>query len=277
VRQRRSRPASTAAAPPGYNRAVASSGGAGRAGGAGGAGRAVRHSIIRILSKKGLCSRKQAVELVAAGRVRLNGRLVERPGELASLADRVEVDGEPLAGRTRVYLMLHKPAGCVTTRSDERGRDTVYRWLEGVSEWVAPVGRLDKESEGLLLFTNDSRFSDRLLDPRNAVPRTYLVTVDGALSAGELAGVLRGTDIGRGDVSKPSAIRLAPAGGGAATYEVTLTEGKNREIRRLFEAYQKKVVRLVRVRFGPFALGTLESGRWRPLTAAEAALVTGPR
>ena len=156
---------------------------------AGGAGGAARHSIIRILSKKGLCSRKQAVELVAAGRVRLNGRVVTRPGELASLADSVEVDGKPLAGRARVYLMLHKPAGCVTTRSDERGRDTVYRWLEGVSEWVAPVGRLDKDTEGLLLFTNDSRFSDRLLDPRNAVPRTYRVTVDAALGADELAAV----------------------------------------------------------------------------------------
>ncbi len=228
---------------------------------------AALHSIIRILSKKGLCSRKQAVELVAAGRVRLNGRVVSRPGELASVADSVEVDGEPLAGRARVYLMLHKPAGCVTTRSDERGRDTVYRWLEGVGEWVAPVGRLDKDTEGLLLFTNDSRFSDRLLDPRNAMPRTYLVTVDAAL---------RGTDIGRGELSKPSAIRAAPAGA-ALTYEVTLTEGKNREIRRLFEAYKKNVVRLVRIRFGPFELGPLEPGRWRPLTAAEAASVIGPR
>lgn len=235
------------------------------------------HSIIRILSKRGLCSRRQAVELVAAGRVRLNGRPVSRPGELASLADRIEVDGEPLLGRPRVYLMLHKPAGCVTTRSDERGRDTVYRWLEGVGEWVAPVGRLDKESEGLLLFTNDSRFSHSLLDPVRAVPRTYLVTVAGALSAEQAAAVPRGTDIGRGEVSKPIGFRVASSGEGATTYEVTLTEGKNREVRRLFEAYRKKVARLVRVRFGPYELGPLEPGRWRPLTAAEVALALDPQ
>ena len=232
---------------------------------------AALHSIIRILSKKGLCSRKQAVELVAAGRVRLNGRLVTRPGELASVADSVEVDGAPLPSRARVYLMLHKPAGCVTTRSDERGRDTVYRHLEGVSEWVAPVGRLDKESEGLLLFTNDSRFSDRLLDPRNAVPRTYLATVAGALTADEVTAALRGTDIGRGEVSTPIGLRVAAATADTTTYEVTLTEGKNREVRRLFEAYKKKVCRLVRIRFGAYELGSLEPARWRPLTAEEVA------
>jgi len=227
---------------------------------------AALHSIIRILSKKGLCSRKQAVELVAAGRVRLNGRPVTRPGELASLADSVEVDGAPLPSRPRVYLMLHKPAGCVTTRSDERGRDTVYRHLEGVSEWVAPVGRLDKETEGLLLFTNDSRFSDRLLDPSNAVPRTYLATVAGALTGDQEAAALGGTDIGRGEVSTPIGLRVAAATADTTTYEVTLTEGKNREIRRLFEAYKTKVSRLVRIRFGAYELGSLEPGRWRPLT-----------
>jgi 23S rRNA pseudouridine2605 synthase len=228
------------------------------------------HSIIRILSKKGLCSRKQAVELVAAGRVRLNGRIVTRPGELASTADRVEVDGAALSGRPRLTLMLHKPAGCVTTRADERGRDTVYRYLEGVAEWVAPVGRLDKDTEGLLLFTNDSRFSNALLDPARGVPRTYLATLDAALSDRQVAAALGGTDIGRGERSTPTALRQV----GATTYEVTLTEGKNREVRRLFEAYGAKVARLVRVRFGPYELGSLEIGRWRALSPDEIAALT---
>ena len=238
---------------------------------------ASKHSIIRILSKKGLCSRKQALELVRAGRVRLNGRLVRRPGELASLSDALEVDGAALSGRRRVYLMLHKPAACVTTRSDERDRDTVYRYLQDIGDWVAPVGRLDKDSEGLLLFTNDSRFSDRLLDPRNAVPRTYLATVRGALSAEQVTAALSGTDIGRGEVSNPTTFRAAGEASGAVTYEVSVTEGKNREIRRLFEAHGKKVVRLVRVRFGPYELGALASGRWRALGAHEVAAVLESR
>ncbi len=231
------------------------------------------HSIIRILSKKGLCSRKQAADLVAAGRVRLNGRPVRSPGELACLADRIEVDGRSLGGSRPLYLMLHKPPGCVTTRSDERGRDTVYRFLEAVEQWVAPVGRLDKDSEGLLLFTNDSRFSHRLLDPVHAVPRTYLATVAGALSSEQAEAALRGTDIGRGEASKPVAFRVAAATADSTTYEVTLTEGKNREVRRLFEAYGTKVARLLRIRFGPYELGSLEPGCWRPLTQEEVAAV----
>jgi 23S rRNA pseudouridine2605 synthase len=232
------------------------------------------HSIIRILSKKGLCSRKQALELVRAGRVRLNGRAVTRPGEPATLADDIEVDGQPITARRRVYVMLNKPAGCVTTRSDERGRDTVYRYLADVGEWVAPVGRLDKDSEGLLLLTNDSRFSDRLLDPRHGVPRTYLATIAGRLSDEQALAALRGIDIGRGELSTPTSLRAIASEGERSTYEVTLTEGKNREVRRLFEALAgAEVTRLVRTRFGPYELGDLQPGRWRPLASGEVAAV----
>jgi 23S rRNA pseudouridine2605 synthase len=233
-----------------------------------------RHSIIRILSKKGLCSRKQALELVRAGRVRLNGRVVTRPGEPATLADDVEVDGQAITARRRVYVMLNKPAGCVTTRSDERGRDTVYRCLADVGAWVAPVGRLDKDSEGLLLFTNDSRFSDRLLDPRHGVPRTYLATIAGTLSNEQSLAALRGVDIGRGELSTPTSLRAVASEEAGSTYEVTLTEGRNREIRRLFEALAgAKVTRLVRTRFGPYELDDLQPGRWRLLGSGEVAAV----
>ncbi|HUV08024.1 MAG TPA: pseudouridine synthase [Spirochaetia bacterium] len=222
-----------------------------------------KHSIIRIISKHGLCSRKQAVELVRHNKVTLNGRPVLHPGERAALSDVIHVDGRLLAGKKKLYILFHKPPGYVTTRKDELGRDTVYRFLEGIGDWVFPVGRLDKDSEGLLLFTNDSRFAERLADPKFEVPRSYLVTLDGPLSAEETAEILRGVDIGRGEVCRPRKVRIIGETPKSVTVELTLAEGMNREIRRLFKSLGKRVLRLVRTRFGPFELGSLKPGKWR--------------
>lgn len=222
------------------------------------------HNIIRVLSKLGVCSRKQAVDYVAAGRVRVNGLVVRDPGTPATTSDRILVDGKPPAKKERICLLFHKPAGCVTTRSDELGRKTVYDYLGDMGQWLFPVGRLDLESEGLLLFTNDTDFGNRLTDPHYKVPRTYNVTLDGALPPDALAKICAGgTPIGRDETAGPAKATVLSEEEGRQTVRITLTEGKNRELRRLFEAFDREVVRLVRTDFGGYTLGDIPPGQWR--------------
>ncbi len=224
------------------------------------------HNIIRVLSKLGVCSRKQAVDYVAAGRVRVNGRVVRDPGTPATVTDKILVDGKPPAKKEKICLLFHKPAGCVTTRSDELGRKTVYDYLGDTGQWLFPVGRLDLESEGLLLFTNDTDFGNRLTDPRYKTPRTYNVTLDGALPPDALEKIQRGgMDIGRGETAGPASASVLCEENGRQTIRITLTEGKNRELRRLFEALGREVVRLVRTDFGGYKLGDIPPGQWRTL------------
>ena len=228
------------------------------------------HNIIRILSKLGVCSRKQAVELVKQKRVKINGRVARYASEKASLKDIILIDNKPALKKKHRYIMLHKPAGYVTTRKDEKDRKTVYELLRGIDDWVFPVGRLDKDSEGLLIFTNDTAFGDKLTDPANFITRTYEVLVDGVVSQDESRKILKGVDIGRGEKSAPVSLRVLEAGLLSTSLEIVLTEGKNREIRRLFEALGRPVKRLVRTRFGNFALGSLKSGQWKELDADKA-------
>ncbi len=227
------------------------------------------HNIARVLSKLGLCSRKQAIELIKAGKVRLDGKTVFDPGVLAFLNSDILVNEKKPRKEEKLYVLLNKPVDCVTTRSDERGRETVYKFLAGVDKWLFPVGRLDKDSEGLLLFTNDSDFGEMMTDPGFKIPRTYEVLVSGSMSDGELACIRRGTDIGRGESSKPASVKIKKTVPWGVSLEITLTEGKNREIRRLFAAYGRTVLKLQRTRFGPFKLGNLKPGEWRYLKADE--------
>ena len=139
----------------------------------------------------------------------------------------------------------------------------MYDILGDVGDWVFPVGRLDKETEGLLIFTNDTAFGDHLTDPMNKIPRKYIVTIEGTISEQVRKSVLKGIDIGRGEIAKPTGLRILGEDHRDSIVEVTLTEGKNREIRRLFAALGKPVKRLVRTSFGPFDLGDLAYGKWR--------------
>ncbi len=221
------------------------------------------HNIVRVLSKLGYSSRKQAVELVKAGRVSVNGRIVAHPGEKVSFSENIIVDGKKVAKKEKIYILLNKPSGYVTTRSDEKERDTVYEFIKDIKGWVAPVGRLDKDSEGLLIFTNDTVFSDKMTDPKSKVPRTYEVLVDGRLSAEEFEKIKRGTDIGRGEASKPLSVKKLKEIPEGEIIEIVLTEGKNREIRRLLEVYGKKILRLKRVAFGRFSLGDIKPGKYK--------------
>lgn len=230
-------------------------------------------SVPRALSKLGFCSRAQAERLVAAGKVRVNGVIV-RDASLRVRPERdvIEVDGTPVARVEPVYLILNKPRGLVTTADDPQGRATIYECLRGAPlPFVTPVGRLDKASEGLLLLTNDSRWSARLLDPASHVDKVYHVQVRGAALDSVLervaAGVVERATGERLDVKAISLLRTGSRSG--AWFEVVLDEGKNRQLRRIFAEVGVEVLRLVRVAIGPLVLGDLEKGAWRLLSADE--------
>jgi 23S rRNA pseudouridine2605 synthase len=231
---------------------------------------APRHGLARVLSKLGVCSRTQAQALVQAGRVCVDGRIVRDPeAPTDAQVDRITIDGAALAAPDKIYLMLNKPRGYVTTTSDERGRDTVYTLLQNAElPWLAPVGRLDKASEGLLLFSNDSAWAARMTDPASHLDKTYHVQID-ALPDDVLLDRLRaGIDDG-GEPLAAKAVRELRRGEKNAWVEILLDEGRNRQIRRLLAAFDIEVLRLIRVAIGALALGDLAKGQWRALTRAE--------
>lgn len=230
----------------------------------------MRHGLARVLSKQGVCSRAEAARWILEGRVSVDGRVVRDP-EFPVVAGRavVRVDGREPIVAPRHYLMLNKPRGLVTTVRDEQGRDTVYRCLEGAGlPWLAPVGRLDKASEGLLLFTNDPEWAARVTDPAQGPDKTYHVQVDRIPDQALLDAFVAGVDVDGEHLSAQRALLLR-SGERNAWLEIVLDEGRNRQIRRLLEAFDIGVLRLVRVAIGPLALGTLEKGAWRPLEASE--------
>jgi 23S rRNA pseudouridine2605 synthase len=221
----------------------------------------------------GVASRSQAREWVEAGRVSVNGRVVRDPERRIDLdVARLVVDGAPFAASARVYLALHKPKGVVTTRSDEHGRKTVYDVLaqsavhEADVRWVAPVGRLDRDSSGLLLLTNDTQWGAGISDPTSAVTKTYHVRVQPRITPEHLARLSAPMSKDFGPPVSVSVVRESPRG---TWLEITLVEGKNREIRRMCARLGYRVDALVRIRIGPLALGNLKPGEVRRLTPEE--------
>ena len=182
--------------------------------------------------------------------------------------DRIEVDGSPLEKTSAIYLIMNKPRGAVTTASDEKGRETVYGLLEPGLPWVGPVGRLDKASEGLLLFTNDSEWAAKITEPANHLDKKYHVQVDCVADADLLARIAPGSAI-EGKRLCAKGARLLRHGDKNSWLEITLDEGRNRQIRRLLEALEVRVLRLVRVSIGPLELGDLKKGSTRRLTPEE--------
>jgi 23S rRNA pseudouridine2605 synthase len=236
-------------------------------------------SLARALSKLGFCSRSQAAALIQAGRVEVNGTIRRSPSlRVDPRRDRIAVDGQQVTAADRVYLMLNKPRGLVTTTCDERGRETVYRCLANsvaagmgtcpTLPWVFPVGRLDKASEGLLLFTNDTQWAARITDPDSHLDKTYHVQVNCLADDRLIERMLEGA-IDAGDLLKARAARLLRHGTRNSWLEIVLDEGKNRHIRRMLEALGLEVLRLVRVAIGPLELGELEKGAVRHLTEEE--------
>jgi 23S rRNA pseudouridine2605 synthase len=228
-----------------------------------------RHGAARAISKLGLGSRTQAAQWVKEGRVRINGRKVTDPEFPVNHGrDRVTVEGlESL--QPRLVIMLNKPRGLVTTTRDEQGRDTVYSCLAGSDlPWLAPVGRLDKASEGLLLFSNDSAWAARVTDPSTGLDKRYHVQIDRVPDAALIANLKRGANVD-GELLHAKAIRCLRSGQKHGWLEITLDEGRNRQIRRLLNAFSIAVLRLIRVSIGDLQLGQLPKGGWRVVTEHE--------
>jgi 23S rRNA pseudouridine2605 synthase len=229
-----------------------------------------RHGVARVISKLGLGSRTQAAGWVREGRVRVNGQVV-RDAELPVRqgVDRIEIDGQESAAAPRVVLMLNKPRGLVTTVKDERGRDTVYScFADAELPWLAPIGRLDKASEGLLLFSNDPVWGARITEPSTGPSKTYDVQIDRLPDAVLLAALERGVMV-EGERLKAASARTLRSGDKHSWLKIVLDEGRNRQIRRLLDALDVSALRLVRVAIGSLELGTLAKGRWRMLTQKE--------
>jgi 23S rRNA pseudouridine2605 synthase len=230
-------------------------------------------SLARALSKFGVCSRREAERWIEAGRVTVDGRAALWPQRrIDPRRNRLAVDGLPVGDDTeRIVLVLHKPADCITSRTDPGGRRTVYDLIVDVDRWVFPVGRLDRDSSGLLVLTNDHRLGQRLTDPVQHVPKTYHVRVRGVPDEQALRALREGIALDDDTLSRPARVRPLGAvrGGDEAWVEIVLTEGKNRQVRRMCAAVGHDVRELVRVAIGQLTLGDLPPGRWRQLTPAE--------
>jgi 23S rRNA pseudouridine2605 synthase len=226
--------------------------------------------LARALSKLGYCSRSRAAELVVAGRVNLNGTLRYDPETPVHLGkDRIEIDGQPLANGSKIYLALNKPRGVVTTAADEKNRETVYAYLREGLPWIAPVGRLDKASEGLLLLTNDSEWAARITAPETHLDKTYHVQIRAVGDEKLLQALRSGIRTSDGELLHMKNVRILRHGEYNAWLEIVLDEGKNRHIRRMLEELKIEVLRLVRVAIGPLTLGDLPKGVTRPLDQEE--------
>lgn len=244
-----------------------------------------RIGLARALSKLGYCSRSQASTLIRAGHVVLDGRIARNPETpvqipAGRISGRIEIDGLPLGKTPPIYLIMNKPRGIVTTASDEKGRKTVYDLLDSALPWVGPVGRLDKASEGLLLLTNDSEWAARITDPATHLDKKYHVQVDRIANDNLLAKIIRSSSDSEtssdpnvpardGEHLRVKAARLLRHADRNSWLEITLDEGKNRQIRRLLEALDVRVLRLVRVSIGPLELGDLKKRAARQLTPKE--------
>lgn len=230
-------------------------------------------TLERVLSKAGLGSRVEARRWVADGRVKVNGRVVRDPDAWIDMQrDKVRFDEEPLKRRAPVYILLYKPTGYITTYRDPQKRPTVYDLLKDVGTFVSPVGRLDLDTSGLLLLTNDNQFAERITNPDSHVPKTYLVKSSKRLSDEQLDQLRRGIELSDGP-TRPATVTRVRDSEKYTHFEITLTEGRNRQVRRMVEALDATVLKLVRVKIGPLAIGTLQIGKWRYLTPREVAMV----
>lgn len=236
----------------------------------------VKKTLDRILSRAGLASRSEARKWIAAGRVAVNGRKVQNPDAWFDPEhDRVTLDGKPLRAARKIHLLLNKPKGYLTTFKDPEGRKTIYDLLPG-AEWVFPAGRLDQDTSGLLLLTNDTAFGDYVTDPDSHVPKTYLVKASALLGESQLQQLRDGLQLSDGP-TRPADVTHVRDSARFTFFEITITEGRNRQVRRMVEALGAKVLKLVRIKIGEIEIGGLEMGKTRPLTPQEVRALSPPR
>jgi 23S rRNA pseudouridine2605 synthase len=226
-------------------------------------------TLERVVSKAGLGSRTEARKWIGAGRVQVNGRVEGDPNRWIDMErDEVLVDGQPLRKAAPVYLLLHKPTGYLTTYRDPEGRPTIYDLLPDRDRYLFPVGRLDLDTSGLLILTNDTAFAERMTNPEYHVPKTYVVKASRHLTDEQLDRLRTGIEL-RDGMTRPAAVTRLREPGGKTVFQITITEGRNRQVRRMVEALETKVMSLKRVAIGEVRLGNLEEGLTRELTAEE--------
>ncbi|HXA03615.1 MAG TPA: pseudouridine synthase [Bryobacteraceae bacterium] len=226
-------------------------------------------TLERVISKAGLGSRTEARRWIAAGRVCVNGRKIQTPDYWVDFArDRVTLDDKPVHAGKKIYLLLYKPKGYLTAYKDPDGRPTVYDLMSAVDQWVFPVGRLDLDTSGLLILTNDSQFAERLTNPVHKAPKTYQVKASTLLNDEQLDNLRRGVTLNDGP-TRPAIVKRLRDSAKYTHLEITLTEGRNRQVRRMLEAVGSKVLKLVRIAIGPVRIGDLPIGKHRLLTEEE--------
>ena len=234
-------------------------------------------TLERVLSKAGLGSRTDARGWIGAGRVAVNGRTIRNPDHWVDpKRDRVELDGKALRSVAKAYVLLYKPKGYLTTRRDPEGRPTVYDLTGDTGTWLSPVGRLDLDTSGLLLMTNDTDFAERITNPDHEARKTYQLKTATVLNDEQIDRLRRGIELTDGP-TRPAEVKRLRSSAKRTFLEVTITEGRNRQVRRMIDAVGSKVLKLVRTAIGPIRIGDLQIGKWRQLTEAEVRALMGAR
>jgi 23S rRNA pseudouridine2605 synthase len=229
----------------------------------------LKKTLDRILSRAGIGSRTDARKWIGAGRVTVNGAVIRTPDHWVDTEiDRVALDGNPIAEQEKVYILLYKPKGYITTYRDPEGRPTVYDLIKDAGQWIAPVGRLDQDTSGLLILTNDNDFADRITGPEHKVPKTYTVKTSSILNEDAIEQLRNGVGLSDGP-TRPAAVRRLRDSASSTFLEITITEGRNRQVRRMIEAVGSRVRKLVRTAIGTVTIGDLPIGSHRPMTSGE--------
>jgi len=226
-------------------------------------------TLERVISKAGAGSRTDARSWIGTGRVKLNGKVEQNPDRWVDMdSDRVTLDGKPLRAATKTYVLLYKPTGYLTTYRDPEGRPTVYDLIPDVKTWLSPVGRLDLDTSGLLVMTNDTHFAERVTNPDHHVSKTYQLKASTVLSDEQIEQLRNGLELSDGP-TRPAKVKRVREHPKYTHLEITITEGRNRQVRRMIEALDSKVLKLVRTAIGPVRIGDLPIGKWRDLTPQE--------
>lgn len=232
-------------------------------------------TLERVISKSGLGSRTEARRWIATGRVRVNGKLIQTPDYWVDFTrDKVTLDNKPVRQGKKIYLLLYKPKGYLTTYKDPEGRPTIYDLISDVAGWVFPVGRLDLDSSGLLILTNDTQLGERLTNPESKVPKTYQVKSSTLLTDEQLDRLRHGVVLNDGP-TRPAIVKRIRDSAKYTHLEITITEGRNRQVRRMLEAVSSKVLKLVRTAIGGVRIGDLPIGTYRELSEKEIAELRG--
>ena len=234
-------------------------------------------TLERVLSKAGLGSRTDARGWIGGGRVAVNGKTIRNPDHWVDpQRDRVELDGKAVRPVAKAYILLYKPKGYMTTRRDPEGRPTVYDLTADVGTWLSPVGRLDLDTSGLLLMTNDTGFAERIANPDHKTRKTYQLKTATLLNDEQIDRLRRGIELTDGP-TRPAEVKRLRSSAKRTFLELTITEGRNRQVRRMVDAVGSKVLKLVRTAIGPIRIGDLQIGKWRRLTEPEVRALVGPR